>query len=102
MPGDSLTDNFRQTGIDGEIVVCRECLIEGDVKAETLDEFWKLRASFLDGAYDEAKNSYFDSVAAELTKLQDLPADSEVNLLPGQYVVLPVIAKRDGSRSLSN
>ena len=29
MPGDSLTDNFKQTGIEGEIAVCRECLIAG-------------------------------------------------------------------------
>jgi len=80
MPGDSLTDRFKQTEIEGEIAVCRECLIEGDVKAPTLDEFWTVRASFLDKTYGEAELSYFDDVAAELKKLQNLNSGDEVNL----------------------
>ena len=80
MPGDSLTERFKQTGIEGDIAVCRECLIVGDVKAETLNEFWTVRASFLDKAYGETELSYFDDVASELKKLQNLVSGDEVNL----------------------
>ncbi|MEJ7847015.1 MAG: hypothetical protein WKF92_02885 [Pyrinomonadaceae bacterium] len=80
LPGDSLTDRFRETGIDGETAICRECLIEGDVKADSLDVFWHLRASFLSKTYPEFEQSYFDNVVPELAKIQDLPAGSEVNL----------------------
>lgn len=80
MPGDSLTERFKETRIEGEIAVCRECLIVGDVKADTLDQFWAVRASFLDKAYSETELSYFDDVAAELKKLQNLDFGDEVNL----------------------
>jgi len=80
MPGDSLTERFKQTGIEGEIAVCRECLIEGDVKADTLEEFWTVRASFLGKTNGEAGLSYFDDVAAELKKLQNLNSGDDVNL----------------------
>ncbi len=80
MPGDSLTERFKQTGIEGEIAVCRECLIDGDVKAETLDEFWAVRGSFLGKAYGETEPSYLENVGAELKKLQDLDPGDEVNL----------------------
>lgn len=80
LPGDSLTERFRETEIDGDLVICRECLVEGEVKARTLNEFWRVRASFISDTYPESEGSYFDDVAAELAKLHNLPADSEVNL----------------------
>lgn len=80
LPGDSLTERFKQTGIEGEIAVCRECLIEGDVKADSLDEFWTVRASFLGRTYGETDHSYVENVAAELKKLQELHTGDEVNL----------------------
>ena len=80
MPGDSLTERFRETGIEGEIAVCRECLIEGNVNADTLEEFWAVRAAFLGKTYGETDLSYFDYVAAELKKLQNLDSGCAVNL----------------------
>ncbi len=40
LPGDVQVEEFRKTGIGGEIIVCRECLIVGDIDAETLPELW--------------------------------------------------------------
>ena len=80
LPGDSLVKEFERTGLDGEIIVCRECLIVGDVDAETLPEFWEQRARFILSEYGEDEIEYHDNVADELAKLSDLDDDSEVNL----------------------
>jgi hypothetical protein len=80
LPGDALAETFKESGIEGEIVVCRECLIEGDLKAESLDAFWRVRAAFIDGAYGDAENSYLQNVAGEFEKLARNAEGGEVNL----------------------
>lgn len=79
LAGDALAADFRKTtSIDGEIVVCRECLVEGDLQAASLEDFWEVRAKFIETA-DGAKD-YREKVVGEFEKLRDLPAKSEVNL----------------------
>jgi hypothetical protein len=80
LPGDAIVEEIRKTGIDGEVIVCRECLIAGDADAETLHEFWEQRAHFIMSEYGEDEIEYYDKVAEQLTKLLDLTADDEVNL----------------------
>ena len=53
LPGDSLRPEFEKTNLDGDIIVCRECLISGDVDADSLPEFWDQRARFILSAGDE-------------------------------------------------
>jgi hypothetical protein len=73
--GDALADDFN---LEGEIVICRECLIEGETNANSLEDFWKLRAEFIEKTYGE--NNYFDKVVREFEKLQNVSANDEVNL----------------------
>lgn len=80
LPGDSLTQEFAKTGIDGETIVCRECLVVGDVSGESLEEFWQIRANFLELEYSGDPIEYQEHVAYELERLIDLPAGAEVNL----------------------
>lgn len=80
LPGDSLIAEFKKTEIDGEVIVCRECLIVGDIDAETLPEFWEQRAHFILSEYGEDEIEYHDKVADELAKLSDLEAGDVVNL----------------------
>jgi hypothetical protein len=80
LPGDALAGSFKESGIEGEVVVCRECLIEGDVKGENLDDFWNARANFIKSAYGEKKDSYAETVVAEFEKLTNLAPQTEVNL----------------------
>jgi hypothetical protein len=81
LPGDALAEDFRKTSIDGEIVVCRESLVDGDVQAETLEDFWQVRAGFIEKTYGESKEKYFQGVKREFEKLQTLAsADAEINL----------------------
>lgn len=80
LPGDSLVEEFKKTEIDGEVIVCRECLVVGDLTGETLDEFWRSRANFLELEYAGDPIEYQEDVAYELERLIDLPAEGEVNL----------------------
>jgi len=78
--GDALVPTFEASKIEGEKIVCRECLIDGAVNAPSLGEFWKQRADFIESTYSESKNSYMRDVAEELAKLLRLSPDDEVYL----------------------
>ena len=80
LPGDSLLEEFRKTEIAGEVIVCRECMIVGDVSGETLDELFDRRANFLLITYGTDEIDYHEKVADELSRLIDLPPDAVVNL----------------------
>jgi hypothetical protein len=73
--GDGLATNFN---LDGNKVVCRECLIEGDLSARSLENFWEVRANFI--GKNSGDNSYFEKVKGEFDKLNHLQPDDEVNL----------------------
>ena len=78
LAGDSLAESFHQTDIEGEIVVCRECLIEGETDAQSLEEFWQLRAKFFEKTY--AENNYHGKTVREFEKINHITANDEVNL----------------------
>ena len=81
LAGDALAGDFKNCAIDGEVVVCRECLIEGEVKAQTIEDFWQVRAGFIEKSYGESKEKYFQNVAGEFEKLKNLESrESEINL----------------------
>jgi hypothetical protein len=80
LPGDAQVDAFRASGIQGEMLVCREALVEGDVSGDTLDEFFINRAAFVNSAYDEDPANYNAKVASQLKRLLDVAGGDEVNL----------------------
>ena len=80
LPGDAIVDKFKAAEIEGEIAVCRESLIEGDISGETLPAFWENRARFLAAEYPDAKNDYHEKVVGEFSRLSALKSGSEVNL----------------------
>lgn len=69
--GDSLALQFPKK-ILGDKIIMRECLVDGDVQGETLNEFFKNRAKFLE-SYDEvAIGQYFETSVPELTKIAEI------------------------------
>lgn len=80
LPGDSLVEGFKQTEIKGEIAVCRECLVDGDLSAENLEDFWRTREDYLSAAYPEAEKSYNKNVKSEFEKLLKFGKNDEINL----------------------
>jgi hypothetical protein len=80
LPGDAIVTEFKASGFEGEISVCREVLIEGDTSGDTLPEFWANRERFLTGEYPDAGGDYHETVVREFAKLAALQSGSEVNL----------------------
>lgn len=75
--GDALTPTFDQTGVGGQKIICRECLIEGPVEGDTPEELFSRRAAFLTPGQEQG---YMKHVAAEFEKIRALPAEAEVCL----------------------
>ena len=80
LPGDAYVKEFRESGIEGEMLVCRECLVEGGLGGADLNEFFENRAAFIREAHHEGLAEYAAGVASQFKKLLDLAAGTEVNL----------------------
>ncbi len=74
--GGSLAESFPSANLDGEIIVDREALIEGDLQGTDLAEFWKTRAAYIGIPTAE----YYDKVVTEFDKILNAPDNSEFNL----------------------
>jgi hypothetical protein len=80
LTGDSLTQPFIQTGIEGQVIISRECLIAGEVTANNLPELWQVRAQYIHHTYQEPVEAYYQLVADEYEKLLHLPSLTELCL----------------------
>ena len=80
LPGDSLDETFEKTNLEGEVIVCRECLVEGDLAAENLEDFWLTRENYLSKTYPQVEKSYTENVRSEFEKILNVSPDDVVNL----------------------
>jgi hypothetical protein len=81
LAGDALAGDFKSCAVEGEIIVCRECLVEGAVNAANLEDFWQTRARFISVSYGGNDSNYFQKVVSEFEKLQTLAKPgAEINL----------------------
>ena len=78
--GEALTDRFIETGINGEIIITRECLVDGNLEGDSLQDFFHTRAKYLAEEPCENEQDYFAWVVNEFEKIMRSPADSEFNL----------------------
>ncbi|MDP9957643.1 hypothetical protein J2X97_003312 [Epilithonimonas hungarica] len=78
--GDYLAEDLKKTSIEGKIIVCREALISGNLKAESLEEFWEIRAKSISEDYNISKESYYEKSVSEFERILNIPEGSEVNL----------------------
>jgi Domain of unknown function (DUF1835) len=83
--GDGMVCDF---DLPGNIIVCREALIEGNLTAESLDDFWRKRSEFFQKEY-RAEN-YTDKSASEFLKISEIETTDEVNLWFGDDVFCQV------------
>lgn len=77
IPGDAYVETFKQAGIDGEIIVCREALVDGPIYAAENEEFWRARAEHLSPADPK---EYFEKTVPGFQKLADSGASDEIYL----------------------
>src|SRR6188768_902786 len=78
--GDALIEKIQGANITGEVIICRECLIEGETLAGSLEEFCKARSKFISRTYSVTIDSYFEKCVFEFEKILNLQTNSEVNL----------------------
>tara|TARA_R110000868_G_scaffold383578_5_gene650620 strand:- start:2711 stop:3466 length:756 start_codon:yes stop_codon:yes gene_type:complete len=78
--GDALKDQFPKE-LSENIIVARECLIEGDLRGSTLDIFFQTRSKFIADTFEEASvEGYFENVVSEFEKIKHIPKVAEINL----------------------
>lgn len=77
--GDSLKDQFPEK-ITGEIIIARECLVDGNVKGDDLKEFFHSRAEFISSYDNYSEQDYYDKTVPEIQKMLDIMDNAEVNL----------------------
>ncbi|WP_346318077.1 hypothetical protein [Chitinophaga sp. YIM B06452] len=74
--GDSLAYSFPDAKIEGDVIVVREGLIDGDLSGDNLHDFWQSRAKFIGVTATE----YQSKVVEEFEKIRNAPDHSEFNL----------------------
>ena len=74
--GDALAYSFPDANIEGEIIVVRECLIDGELSANNLHNFWLARSKYM----GITETEYNNSVVKEFEKIMNAPDNSEFNL----------------------
>lgn len=78
--GDSLASSF-PASLPGEIAVARECLVDGPVKAHSIEELWVIRDKYLSKNYEgAAKEDYFTKVVPEFEKIMTASSETQVYL----------------------
>lgn len=75
--GDSLKEQFPKT-ILGQLIVARECLIDGNVQGRNLNELFANRAEHIEGYAQVPKGEYQQKTVPEITKITQIPQGSKV------------------------
>lgn len=76
--GDALAEKFPQA-LNGQRIVCRECLVDGPLEGSTLNAFWETRAAYLADSEEDIPR-YYTGVKDELEQLLHLPEQARVSL----------------------
>lgn len=74
--GDSLAYSFPDTKIEGDVIVVREGLIDGNLSGDNLHDFWQSRAKYI----GLSETEYHHNVVKEFEKIMNASDNSEFNL----------------------
>ena len=77
--GDALKKRF-PTSLKGELIVCRECMIDGPVRGESLEQVLANRSRFMSEAYGVTEEEYRIKTIHEMTAITTISPNSQVNL----------------------
>ena len=75
--GDCLKAQLRHV-VKDEVIVMRECLIDGNVQGETLTEFYANRANFTAQYQGCTVAGYYEIAAAEIDKIANIEMGSQI------------------------
>ncbi len=78
--GEALKDRF-PTDISGDIIVARECLVDGSVKGDNLKELFSCRARFISNHYDGyTELDYYKKTVPEFDRILSIKDGRDINL----------------------
>jgi hypothetical protein len=77
--GDVLASSF-PSSIPGKIAIVRECLVDGPVTANSIDELIVIRAKYLSENYSTTEAGYLETVIPEFEKVLTATAGTQVYL----------------------
>jgi hypothetical protein len=77
--GDALKDHFPES-LQGELIVFRECLVDGPVSGSLLSEFYQNRSNYLIDQYPNIELDYFKDIVTEFEKITQLNSNTAINL----------------------
>jgi hypothetical protein len=78
--GEALAETFAQSGIHGQVIICREALVDGPVSFINDEAFWKGRANFIQERFDADQNEYERNVRQEFDRISKLTSDDDIFL----------------------
>lgn len=80
LTGESLKEQFPKS-LAGNILVARECLVDGELEASSLEELFVNRAKFISSVYENyTEADYLKKTVVEFEKIRKIPAEAEINL----------------------
>lgn len=74
--GDSLAYSFPEAKIEGDVIVVREALIDGDLSGGNRHDFWQSRAKYI----GLTEREYHSKVVKEFEKIRNAPDNSAFSL----------------------
>ena len=75
-----MAEQLKETNIQGQIIICSECLVEGDLGGDTLSQFWDTRANYIAKTYSTTSDDYYKKCVSGFETIINLPGNSEVCL----------------------
>jgi hypothetical protein len=70
--GDALKSQFPES-IIGELIVARECLVDGNIQGDSLSELIANRAEFIESYPQIPEGEYFKTTVPEINKIRNIP-----------------------------
>jgi hypothetical protein len=78
--GDSLKEQFPKE-LKGQLIVARECLVDGEVKSDHLEDLFQIRSKFIAGLHpDYSIEEYYSKTVSEFEKIKEIPNQSTIHL----------------------
>jgi len=75
--GDSLRQQL-PSSISGNVIVARECLVDGNVQGDSLEALFENRAQFIESYQEVAHGTYNESSVPEFEKMLKLTEDDKI------------------------
>lgn len=102
--GDGLAYQIQHTSLQGEFIICRECLIEGNLAGDSFEELMHNRANYISEGFGDTVDHYFQSVVPEFEKIIQISGPAEICLWfeddlfcqTNMWFVLSLLASKPG------